>query len=309
MKKLRLHIYFLICLLTCIVIGLSPASVRASSDSRANPIITIPNPPAKDISGIEMLCSSANARIHENGVWAEKEGVSDKIRSTIEHAEDWNLDGVEAIDFLTYSKNKDNVNIEVNMLEYRKLGNKEKQIVMQSALSVVNETENISTSNKNKIYHELCDFDKATSRLVRELDSDVRGDFSDAYNKFFKPWSGTLGIALGVLALAIFTMLAIATIIDIAFLTLPFMQGLILSNTDTGSSDKNVAVKFISREALNALKESESTQAYANPIGLYLRSKTKQWIAIAVCLTYLISGQIFNLLGSAADYIGILFNL
>ena len=165
---------------------------------------------------------------------------------------------------------------------------------MQVALDTIYNS-NVSKTNRNKIYNALCKQDEPTSALVRQLSEDVNADFAGAY-KYFKPFSGPLGVVLGLLTLAIFVILGLTLVIDIAFITLPFVQSCLLNNDGKA--------KFVSIEAVNAVKEQESKSGseYVNPIGIYLKSKTKQYIAIFICILYLMSGKIFSLLARFMDY-------
>jgi len=156
--------------------------------------------------------------------------------------------------------------------------------------------------NKNKIFNNLCDLDVSTSSLVRQLSDDVNADFSEAYSRYFKPWSGELGIALGVISLGMFISLTMMILVDLAYIVLPFFQMLF---TDLGY--KKNRPMFVSIEAVNAVREAESKagQGYTNPVGVYFHSKAKQLIAISVCLVYLVSGEIYNLIGTIIDYFSI----
>ena len=186
--------------------------------------------------------------------------------------------------------------ITVNMIRYNKLANSEQQKIMQRALDAIYESD-VSRINRNKIYNELCALDTTTSSLVRQLSDDVRADFYTAYS-YFKPFSGPIGTLLGILTIAIFAFLGLTIVIDIAYITIPFVQELL------GRLSKGEKIKCVSLEAANAVKEAESKsgQEYINPLGVYLKSKTRQYVAIAICILYLVSGNLFSFLASFIDY-------
>lgn len=278
MKCFRKNVLALVLLIMGVVIWLSPNLVVSADTS--NPVISISNPPNQDANtsggAIADLCLTINNNIHARGIMKS------------------NVAAVADTDFVTYSFSSNVANITINMTEYNKLGNKAKQDLMQVALDTIYNS-NVSKTNRNKIYNALCKQDEPTSALVRQLSEDVNADFAGAY-KYFKPFSGPLGVVLGLLTLAIFVILGLTLVIDIAFITLPFVQSCLLNNDGKA--------KFVSIEAVNAVKEQESKSGseYVNPIGIYLKSKTKQYIAIFICILYLMSGKIFSLLARFMDY-------
>lgn len=278
MKCFRKNVLALVLLIMGVVIWLSPNLVVSADTS--NPVISISNPPNQDANtsggAIADLCFTINNNIHARGIMKS------------------NVAAVADTDFVTYSFSSNVANITINMTEYNKLGNKAKQDLMQVALDTTYNS-NVSKTNRNKIYNALCKQDEPTSALVRQLSEDVNADFAGAY-KYFKPFSGPLGVVLGLLTLTIFVILGLTLVIDIAFITLPFVQSCLLNNDGKA--------KFVSIEAVNAVKEQESKSGseYVNPMGIYLKSKTKQYIAIFICILYLMSGKIFSLLARFMDY-------
>lgn len=186
--------------------------------------------------------------------------------------------------------------IEVAMSKYKELPAKDKQKVMTIALDTINNSQ-ISKMNKTKLYNKVAELDESVSSLVRQLSDDVKADFASGYN-MFKPFSGVLGTILGVLCLAIFIMLGITIIIDIAFITLPFLQ---IALTDRIEQKKKVSI--VSNEAVKAVEAAHNSSGteYINPMGYYLKHKVKQLIALGICLLYLVSGKIYYLMAEIID--------
>ena len=186
--------------------------------------------------------------------------------------------------------------IEVAMSKYKELPAKDKQKVMTIALDTINNSQ-ISKMNKTKLYNKVAELDESVSSLVRQLSDDVKADFASGYN-MFKPFSGVLGTILGVLCLAIFIMLGITIIIDIAFITLPFLQ---IALTDRIEQKKKVSI--VSNEAVKAVEAAHNSSGteYINPMGYYLKHKVKQLIALGICLLYLVSGKIYYLMAQIID--------
>ena len=186
--------------------------------------------------------------------------------------------------------------IEVAMSKYKELPAKDKQKVMTIALDTINNSQ-ISKMNKTKLYNKVAELDESVSSLVRQLSDDVKVDVARGYN-LIKPFSGVIGTILGVLCLAIFIMLGISIIIDIAFITLPFLQ---IALTDRIEQKKKVSI--VSNEAVKAVEAAHNSSGteYINPMGYYLKHKVKQFIALGICLLYLVGGKIFDLMAQIID--------
>lgn len=280
MKCFRKNILALVLLFMGVVVWLSPNLV-VSADT-TNPVISIVSPPSQDgtaSSGfIKTAVDNINSTIHINNLMLSNDSA------------------VADPNFLTYNYDSaaKTVNITINMNDYNKLSSKNKQAVMQYALDGIYNSQ-ISKTNRNKIYNALCKQDETTSSLVRQLSTDVTADFGHAY-EYFKPFSGPLGVTLGIIAFVIFILLGFTLLLDIAYITLPFLQGWLTKTDGTA--------RLVSIEATNAVKEQESKAGseYVNPLGIYLKSKIKQYIAIFICLLYLLSGQIYTLLANFMDY-------
>lgn len=280
MKCFRKNILALVLLFMGVVVWLSPNLV-VSADT-TNPVISVVSPPSQDgtaSSGfIKTAVDNINSTIHINNLMLSNDSA------------------VADPNFLTYNYDSaaKTVNITINMNDYNKLSSKNKQAVMQYALDGIYNSQ-ISKTNRNKIYNALCKQDETTSSLVRQLSTDVTADFGHAY-EYFKPFSGPLGVVLGIIAFVIFILLGFTLLLDIAYITLPFLQGWLTKTDGTA--------RLVSIEATNAVKEQESKAGseYVNPLGIYLKSKIKQYIAIFICLLYLLSGQIYTLLANFMDY-------
>lgn len=267
-KNFVVRVALLLCLMG-VVLGLSPISLVAAT----NPAITITN------------VYSGDATASGGKIW----DACRDINNTLRDEELW------GIDFLTVSYANNNCTITVNMTQYKKMDNSDKQKTMQIALDGVYNS-SISRTAKNKIYNELSALDETTAALVRELSTDVRADFGKAYS-WFKPFSGWVGWLLGSIALLMFMLLGITMVVDIAYISLPAVQLLL-------TDEANNRAKFVSYEAYSAVKEQQSKAGveYKSPMVLYMKAKTVQFIAIFVCLLYLVSGQLYVLLANLMDY-------
>ena len=200
-------------------------------------------------------------------------------------------------DFMAYDQSTGTIT--VNMIEYRKnsFDQDNRQVCMQKALENISTSE-MSRTNQNKVYNELCALDDATSSLVRQLSDDVSADFAGAY-KYIRPFSGPLGVVLGCLTVVIFVVLGLSVVVDTAYLNIPFIADWLGSRVKDGGKPK-----FVSLEAYKAMQQAESKQGieYVSQVGLFLKFKSKQYVMMAICLLYLTSGQLFSILAVVIDY-------
>ena len=200
---------------------------------------------------------------------------------------------------------------------YNDLSEESKSEVLQTAFSML-DSSNISRSNKVKIYNFIYKSDENTSSIVRQLSSDVRGDYYGGYS-----WLKKLHVpqfiskVIGFMVVLIFALLAITITLDLAYINIPLFQVFL--------DDKEVLRRrLVSIEAQQAVdryggQQSISQNRYTYkllgsnkgeqdlPIVYYLRNKSKQLSVLFICILYLVSGQIYNGLANLADYfIGLL---
>jgi len=199
----------------------------------------------------------------------------------------------------SYNTSTKNLDVELNMVGYNGLAEKEKQQVIKIALDEVRNSK-LSTGTKNKIYNFIAESDATTSALVRQLSDDVNADFISAYNTYFRPFSGVIGTILGGITLLIFILLAFTTVIDIAYIAIPAFQLALSAMADK----KNKSNWLCSIEAKKAVEEAQSADSSENKssMAIYFKLKTKQFIALSLCILYLTSGKIYVLIANIIDY-------
>lgn len=250
-----------------------------------NPVITISQVSAKDMKEIRILCSDVNENVYEAQGSPKSGGLKEFF-----HLDEGMLGHISA-DGSNYTGT---ISIYVDMSSYKDLGQAMKQAVMQAALETIANS-SVSSTNRNKIYNFVANEDTSVSSLVRQLSNDVTADFAGAYGSF-KPFSGVVGWVLGILSLGIFVLLGITVVLDLAYINIPIIQVWL-------TSSKDGKAKFISSEAQKAVQESESkSNSGANAGVLYFKLKSKQLIALGVCLLYLVSGKLYVLIAIIIDY-------
>ena len=194
--------------------------------------------------------------------------------------------------------NKTQVN--VNTDQYSKLTTEDKKLLMSYALNSIYAS-NIAKRERSRLYNFIAEQDTATSALVRELSSNTNADISTALSLYDRISPIVSGI-LGVLTVAIFVMLTIGMLLDLVYMTIPAIRVFL----NTKSNEKPVV---ISNEAYMAINEAEKdVGVYKNCLGIYFKMRVKMLIVLGVCLSYLIRGQIFYVVGWFVDAVSNAFS-
>ena len=139
------------------------------------------------------------------------------------------------------------------------------------------------------------------SRFLTEILKNTKPDFVSA-NAIWKPFAGPLGVFLGILAVGTLSLLGINIMLDIIYITLP-MARLFLNNN---KEDGKLLGKLVSHAALSAVKEVEEGsdgKGKKQAIGIYFGSKVFELILLGIALLYLVSGNIWTLVGYILDLV------
>jgi hypothetical protein len=171
----------------------------------------------------------------------------------------------------------------------------EKREFMEVTLLSVNSS-GLSPQAKNKTYNFIEEKDSTASAGVKYLKSDAGVDFATAAY-LLRPFSGFVGIVLGVMSVFIFIMLGVVMASDLAYMVLPSVR--IIGDRSDGERPR-----WVSREAFHAVKEAEGSTTYKGVLGMYLKLKIPLILGMSVCMTYLISGKVFDIIGFLVDAFG-----
>lgn len=170
---------------------------------------------------------------------------------------------------------------------YSVLSTKKKIKFMETALEMVAESQ-LDARTKNKMYHFIEQQDDKITASINFLDQNVNSDFVTAKNVIL-PFTGPVSTALGVLSLVIFIMLTLSSAIDIAWLVIPIIRVVF-------KEDKNGKPFLITKEAYSSEVDSNRSDGYKSALTLYLQRRGKVFIVMGVCLIYLVSGQLYDLI-------------
>lgn len=187
---------------------------------------------------------------------------------------------------LSYNSNDGSLTFDNSL--YSTLESLDKRAFMETALATTRECR-LGTKNKNKVYNFIAEQDSPVANAVKYLEGDVSADFVEA-KAWFAPFSGPVSTVLGVLSLLIFLFMGASMLFDIAYLVLPGFQMVV----ERGEPDKRPF--GVSNEAWKANREIADANNSSNCMSVYLKKRIPVILLIAICLGYLISGQIYSLL-------------
>ena len=177
--------------------------------------------------------------------------------------------------------------------EYSKLSAEDKRTFMEHALSATTKS-GLGAKVKNKVYNFIASQDTAVTNALKYLQSDANADFVSA-KKFFDPWSGVVGTIMGILCVAVFMFSGFSILFDMGYLILPGVRYLLERGED------NVKPFGVSREAYSAFKDSEKSEEYKNVLSIYMKRRIGLIFTMCICIGYLISGQIFDIVMTIMD--------
>lgn len=183
---------------------------------------------------------------------------------------------------------------------YSKMGVQEKRDYMSNALGYIKES-SLNTKNKNKLFNFVADQDSTTTAAIRNLKTDSQADLATA-SAWYKPFSGPVSIILGLFAILIFVFLGLGVVWDISYMTMPFFRMLLVSSQKDGKEGRPWGV---SQEAYVSMMESENASAggghFKGYMGPYIKRRAIVMILIGIAIMYMITGQIFDLIGFFVD--------
>lgn len=179
---------------------------------------------------------------------------------------------------------------------YRKLTAEKREDFMEAALTYVSKMpDNASAKMKNSVYNFIAQQDEAVSAAMKYLKVNAGADLVEA-EKWFSYISGFISTVFGVLCILIFMFLGFSIILDIFYLVIPPFQALLDS-----TGDETKKPWGISREAYMSVQEAEKSDEYKSVVSMYLTRRIKVIIVVAIAITYLVSGKIYDIVVWFAD--------
>lgn len=144
------------------------------------------------------------------------------------------------------------------------------------------------------------------SQLMTTLMSQTKPDYVKA-NKIYQPFSGVVGTLLGVGAILIMAFLGVTMVLDLAYIAIPVFQLFVNGDGNGGQGGKKSS--FISQEAIDAVSQAVGGQGSGGQgggsgkiaVGIYFKKRILMLVVLGICLLYLVSGNIFALVGWFID--------
>ena len=274
--KFQVKKYIIAMLITMgVVIGLSPYLVARAD---VNPVVSI------DTDGNSVEKENINRTIKDINSSLQEEVFSDDV------------------EFLQLeSSYADVFEITINMIEYNKLNDDNKFKVLDKTLNAIKDSK-ISVSNRNKFYNYVAKLDESVSSIVKKLSTDTRMDLGFAYHSLGGIFN-FISKYFGLFVILIFWALTISLVVDIAYLTIPFVQWFLALFVFKKSKivDGQAKPLFISMEAFHAHLDAERETKYVNMLGRYFSRRSKQLIILFICIIYMVSGEIYALFANIID--------
>ena len=134
------------------------------------------------------------------------------------------------------------------------------------------------------------------SQLLTMLLAQTKPDFASA-SRIYEPFSGVVGTVLGLGSIIIMSLLVVTMLLDISFISIPAVQ--VMFGDDSGNS--GIHSKLISKAARRAVQQDGGDKGTKEELVAYLKGSFVKLLALGVCLLYLVSGNIFSLIGWMID--------
>lgn len=199
--------------------------------------------------------------------------------------------------------------VNFNNAKYNKMSHEDKKEFMEDILGAISKSQGIGAATKNKLYSFISRQDSAVTAALEYLKSDVGTDVYSA-KKWFAPFEGPIGTFLGLMCIIIFALTGISMVMDIFYLVIPAFQGLVERVPERlpflyGNEERQGRPWGISNEAYQSLLDSRRSSEYVNVLALYFKRRVVVIIILAITLTYLMSGKIYDLILYITDSLGV----
>ncbi len=178
-----------------------------------------------------------------------------------------------------------------------------------SVSALVNElrASTVSDQTQQNMFEQLSSFDKDISALLVPLVFDgVNADLFTAF-RWVYPFLQVVRLAFGIGAIMIVLLLIASTILDLAYIGLPFAR-------EYGGKDGKPSFKppGVSYDALKTVRDTESSLdssgGYKNAYITYFSRRAMTYVILSVCLLYLVAGELGGLIawimGLASGIVG-----
>lgn len=137
------------------------------------------------------------------------------------------------------------------------------------------------------------------SKFMTEILKNTKPDFVAA-NAIWEPFAGPIGIAMGVGAVAIMSLIGLVMVLDIMYITIPPLR--IGSDGNDRGLKKSRIFSFAAIDAVRQEEESGNGDS-KSALLTYFKKRVFALLVLGLCLLYLISGNIYTLVGYFLDLV------
>lgn len=131
--------------------------------------------------------------------------------------------------------------------------------------------------------------------LIPFVFDDLGADMATAY-KWVAPVLNTLRVILGVLAIGVLLILVISTILDCCYIGLPIAREFANKNNPDAIGKKPFLISYDAYKTINEAESQMTGGEYKNPFGVYFKRRAVTYIILALCLFYLVAGEMSGLI-------------
>lgn len=177
--------------------------------------------------------------------------------------------------------------------------------IAQESQNATKEEQDVSESTVQNWWKELQQLNGVGTKFMNEILKNTKPDFVTA-NAIYQPFSSVVGTLLGLLAVALMSLLGLVMICDICYIALPPVRNFLAD--DDGGHGKIAKSKFITYDAIYAIQCAEQNSdsgsgAGRQAFGIYLKRRVFALIILGVCLLYLVQGQMYVAVGWILDLV------
>lgn len=173
---------------------------------------------------------------------------------------------------------------------YKELDAEDKEKFMECALSYIAKLPStVSGQMKNSVYNFIAQQDTAVTSAMKYLQVNAGADLVEA-EKWFAPFNSVIGTVMGILCILIFLFLGLSILFDIFYIVIPPFQAMLEAGSDGTKKPWGV-----SREAWGSMRDAEKSEEYKNVMSLYFKRRAGVLVIVALAITYLVSGEIYDL--------------
>lgn len=173
----------------------------------------------------------------------------------------------------------------------------------------IGKTTGVTSETVTNVYNIIQQRQGAGSQMLATILQDTAPDYVTA-NKIYKPFSGLIGTALGLISILIMSLLGLTMALDIAYIVIPAVQLILDGDKDGGgqggSSGMSKLVSQAARSAVNAAEGGGNGQTGSGnkmALGVYFKYRWKELIVLGICLLYLVQGQIYSFVAWVLDLV------